>query len=115
MMELSTNTATADTRIGSHRAVNAVISPPELQWNVNRSLHHGVEQTVPIRNGDSPVAWDHDGISPRRSHRSPVRQHAKASHGHGHQSGGLDQHFCESYGRLGLQTALGALGNTGLG
>src|SRR6266581_864036 len=29
MMELTTNTATADTRIGSHRAVNAVIEPPD--------------------------------------------------------------------------------------
>jgi len=29
MIELTTNTATADTRIGSHRADNAVIQPPD--------------------------------------------------------------------------------------
>src|SRR5712692_4899655 len=66
-----------------------------------------------------------DGIPPRRSHGSPSRQRAiapgavggarAATYGHGHQPGRADQHVRESRRRVGLSSALGALGNAGLG
>src|SRR6266550_4897099 len=78
MMELRTNTATADTRIGSHRAVNTVIGPPGSR-GVNRSLRQGSDASwsAGSRGPQQPLRLRGGTLAPVGIHLCLVREHER--------------------------------------